>query len=299
MIPQRNLSVIANRLLTEIRGEGHPNARRVPERTIELDYCLSWFLACFGEHPFGKELAFKGGTALRRCHIGEYRFSEDLDFTALRDGVTMEELRRAVNEVAAVVRQRSGIQMDFDHEDTDSHQNSHTFYVGYTGPLGRRDTFKVDVTLKEMVVLDLVTLPVIKTYPEFLDVPENAGVLCYCLTEIVAEKIVALSDRARTQPRDLYDLWYLTHFQDVDMLDAVDAVMQKLTFRGRPQDDILGAVARKESALRKLWGNRLASQMSVVPEFDEVFRAVCRKLRQAGFETHQSEKVSPSGRRKT
>jgi hypothetical protein len=57
MIPQRNLSVIANRLLTEIRGEGHPNARRVPERTIELDYCLSWFLACFGEHPFGKDIS--------------------------------------------------------------------------------------------------------------------------------------------------------------------------------------------------------------------------------------------------
>ena len=31
----------------------------------------------------------------------------------------------------------------------------------------------------------------------------------YAIKEIVVEKLLALSDRARNEPRDLYDLWYL------------------------------------------------------------------------------------------
>jgi uncharacterized protein len=74
MIQQRDLSIISNTLLRERGG------RRIPDQTIELDYALGWFLAELARHPFNEKLAFKGGTALRRCHIGEYRFSEDLDF---------------------------------------------------------------------------------------------------------------------------------------------------------------------------------------------------------------------------
>ncbi len=36
-------------------------------------------------------LAFKGGTALKRCYFGDYRFSEDLDFT-LTKPVAFDEL---------------------------------------------------------------------------------------------------------------------------------------------------------------------------------------------------------------
>jgi predicted nucleotidyltransferase component of viral defense system len=43
---------------------------------------LAWLLCSMASHPVLSEaLAFKGGTALRRVHFGEYLFSEDLDFT--------------------------------------------------------------------------------------------------------------------------------------------------------------------------------------------------------------------------
>src|SRR3546814_8499110 len=77
MIPQRNLSLISNKL-----AEG--GGTRIPEKVIELDYYLAWFLIGLYRSELGKHLAFKGGTALRRCHFGEYRFSEDLDFTLLK-----------------------------------------------------------------------------------------------------------------------------------------------------------------------------------------------------------------------
>lgn len=48
---------------------------------IERDYVLSWILAGISRVPSLKDtLVFKGGTALRKCYFGDYRFSEDLDF---------------------------------------------------------------------------------------------------------------------------------------------------------------------------------------------------------------------------
>ncbi len=43
------------------------------------------------------------------------------------------------------------------------------------------------------------------------------------------------------------------------------------------------AIRKKGARMRALWRRRLACQMTILPEFDEVFRAVQRSLRQAGF----------------
>src|SRR3954466_282147 len=84
MIPQRNISLLSNRLA----GEG---GRRIREDVLERDYCLAWFLAGLAESNLNSLLAFKGGTALKRCYFGDYRFSEDLDFTLL-EAVPFEEI---------------------------------------------------------------------------------------------------------------------------------------------------------------------------------------------------------------
>ena len=74
MIPQRNISLISNTLVTA-------GGRRIPEAVIERDYVLAWFLTGLAGHALRDALAFKEGTALRRCWFEGYRFSEDLDFT--------------------------------------------------------------------------------------------------------------------------------------------------------------------------------------------------------------------------
>jgi len=81
MIAQRNLSLLAKRLHKEHGG------RRIPEGVLERDYCLAWFLVGLGQSRLGQILIFKGGTALKRCHFGDYRFSEDLDFTLPMESV--------------------------------------------------------------------------------------------------------------------------------------------------------------------------------------------------------------------
>ena len=56
MIPQRNISLIANQLLTA-------GGKRIPEAVIERDYVLAWFLTGLAGHPLREMLAFKTGTA--------------------------------------------------------------------------------------------------------------------------------------------------------------------------------------------------------------------------------------------
>ena len=66
---------------------------------LERDYLLSWVLAGVGQTPTLRDkLVFKGGTALRKCYFGDYRFSEDLDFSALEGVPKGEEMERLVRE---------------------------------------------------------------------------------------------------------------------------------------------------------------------------------------------------------
>ncbi len=76
MIPQRDLSLLSNRLAEK-------GGRRIPETVLERNYCLSWFLVELSRSPLRDRLALKGGTALKKCYFGHYRFSEDLDFTLI------------------------------------------------------------------------------------------------------------------------------------------------------------------------------------------------------------------------
>jgi len=46
-------------------------------------------------------------------------------------------------------------------------------------------------------------LPILRTYPEFEDVPEDRPVSVYGLNEIATEKIVALQDRVKRVPNQI------------------------------------------------------------------------------------------------
>lgn len=143
MIPQRNISLLSNRLARQ-------GGRRIPEAVLERDYCLAWFLVGLSRSPLREQLAFKGGTALKRCYFGGYRFSEDLDFT-LTEELPLEDILAALEDVYAEVQRASGVLFRFSREDHKQHQNSHTFYLAYEGPLPSRSTkeVKVDITIRE------------------------------------------------------------------------------------------------------------------------------------------------------
>jgi predicted nucleotidyltransferase component of viral defense system len=278
VIPQQHLSRLSNRLAE--RG-----GRRIPEAVLERDYCLAWFLVALSRTPLCRRLAFKGGTALKQCYFGDYRFSEDLDFTLIEE-TAFEVIRQELDLVFAEARRATGAVFRFVREDRRSHANSHTFYLGYEGPLPATASgkeVKVDITIRERLVFPLQDRPVLRAYDEYADLPANARVRVYSLEEIAAEKVVALMDRARNEPRDLYDTWYLVSGRHVDLSDLVEAVEQKWTFRGKQLAEVSREFLAKEARYRKLWTVRLAAQMVELPEFKTVYRTVQRSLRQAGL----------------
>ena len=277
MIPQRNLSLLSNRL-------ARAGGRRIPEAVLERDYCLSWFLVGLSRNPLRDRLLFKGGTALKKCYFADYRFSEDLDFTLAR-AVEFDPIRRELETAFEAARQASGVVLRYARDDRHPHANSYTFYLGYEGPLPGSPAgkeVKVDMTIREEVVFPIEERPVLRGYPEYEDLPEDARVRVYSLREIAAEKVVALLDRARNEPRDLYDLWHLVEHSRVDLGQAAEAITRKLVARNQELRSISGALLQKEPRYRRLWTTRLSAQVAILPDFDRVFRAVRRALRQVG-----------------
>jgi uncharacterized protein len=278
MILQSQISKLSNRLLKEQGG------RRIPEHVLERDYCIAWFLIGLSRSPLREKIIFKGGTALRRCYFSEYRFSEDLDFTLLQP-ISFDELRQSLEGVYAEVKQASNITFQFSRSDSTAHQNSYTFYLAYEGPLpiiSTRKEIKVDMTIKEIIFFPPAELAVLKSCGEYTDLPEGEKILVYTLDEVAAEKTVALLDKARTEPRDLYDLWYLTQQNNTENLgDCLEAINAKLAHRGKRLADIRDEFYRKEARLKKTWETRLSAQMANLGEFDYTYRAVKRSFRQA------------------
>jgi len=277
VIPQRNISLLANRLARE-------GGRRIPEVVLERDYCLAWFLVGLSRSRVREKLVFKGGTALKRCYFGDYRFSEDLDFSLVEE-LPIEEILGGFEDVYDEVQRASGVVFRFSREDRAAHLNSHTFYLAYEGPLPSTSTkeVKVDVTINERFVCPLEERPIVRGYEEYADLPEDCPVRVYSLDEVAVEKVLALTDRARNEPRDLYDVWYLTSEGHVDLETLTAEVESKLEFRGRTGEGLGDELAKKEARFKKLWQVRLGAQMADLPPFEEVYRSVRRSMRAAGW----------------
>ncbi|MCK9423872.1 MAG: nucleotidyl transferase AbiEii/AbiGii toxin family protein [Bacteroidales bacterium] len=63
----------------------------VPNSTIDKDWVLGHLLKEIARCEwFQNNLLFKGGTCLKKCYFPEYRFSEDIDFTVVREPFIIE-----------------------------------------------------------------------------------------------------------------------------------------------------------------------------------------------------------------
>ncbi len=75
----------------------------LPWEVLERDYILSWVLSGISRVEGLKDtLAFKGGSALKKCFFGEYRFSEDLDFSATTGAPRKKFMENAIKEACKI-----------------------------------------------------------------------------------------------------------------------------------------------------------------------------------------------------
>src|SRR6056297_1793252 len=110
MIPQKNLSLLANRLLKKSGGT------RIQEKVLERDYCISWILAGLDTVKLKDKIVFKGGTALKKCYFADYRFSEDLDFT-MTSAISFDDVIAELNPVFDFMKKSANITAGFLRKD--------------------------------------------------------------------------------------------------------------------------------------------------------------------------------------
>ena len=259
----------------------------VPWYVLERDYLLSWVLAGIAHVPVLQEkLVFKGGTALKKCYFGDYRFSEDLDFSAL-DGVprgaaldalvgeACRAAERLLDEYAPVRLTHERYEERQPHPAGQEAFNVRAQFPWQPGPQTR---VMIEVTMDERVLRPPEERPIIHDYEE----PLGAAVRVYSLEEIVAEKLRAILQQAaarrergwsRSRARDHYDLWRVLGSYGGRMdLTGFDALLREkcaargVAFEG-PEDflreEMLADVART-------WQQSLGPLVPGLPPFDVI-----------------------------
>jgi len=233
----------------------------IPTSSVERDYAQSWLLASLSSRL---KMAFKGGTSIKKMHLGDYRFSDDLDFTLLAE-YTEEQIREAIVESIQEAKAETGIAFEGDvsvKEVTNGFRATVGFRILRSS--GAPINIKLDLTKPENESMELPpeTLPVIHPYSDGL----KAYVPSYSLNEILSEKVRSLFQR--TRPRDLYDVWKLSQLG----VDVTGILKSKFDVKG-VDFDIPKLVGRKDD-FENAWNNSLQHQISNLPECGSVFNAV-------------------------
>ena len=269
--------------LLRIARESH-----VPPEVIEKDYALSYLLAGLaGVQELG-ELCFKGGTALKKIYFGDYRFSEDLDFTAIeapRSKDLEAAMDRARSAAERLLQERGRFQVEFDRppeqEPHPTGQESFRFRFAFPWQPRPMVRVKVEITFDEPVLLEAPVRPLLHGY-EALGENLTAEIKTYAIEEIVAEKLRALrqtqrrlEERGWNRPRarDYYDLWrLLTDYRVlVDTAVVTGILKQKFAVRGvgfaGPSDFFSDQLV---SEARSTWHSNLGIFVADLPPVDEV-----------------------------
>ncbi len=229
--------------------------------TIERDYAQNWLLKALSSLP----LVLKGGTGIRKVYIGDYRFSDDLDFTLL-ESVEKDELTNRIKNAVARAREESGINFS---DDIEIQENENGFEVSVYFQIMQigesRTKIKIDTKKEnEKIVLPLSVRRIIHPYSDTLE----GEIRVYALEEILAEKIRSLFQR--TRPRDLYDIWYL--WNRVEKKKVLEILPEK--FKTKNVEVDIKDFERRKNDFKKAWENSLRHQLKALPEFEDVFSTV-------------------------
>jgi predicted nucleotidyltransferase component of viral defense system len=168
----------------------------------ELDVVLTYALAALVDDGVMTELAFKGGTCLRKLVFGSSgRFSEDMDFTLVTDQGEDDVLMHVVE---VFNRSYHGVVFTFDEYYKTSDDTSFGGDVFYRHDWNSHGHFRLQVSLRERPTLPVVARPMQPQgyFAQLEFTPPAMRTLAPL--EMVAEKVRASFQRAKV--RDLYDL---------------------------------------------------------------------------------------------
>lgn len=259
----------------------------IPWEVLERDYLLSWVLAGIDRVDALRDtLVFKGGTALKKCYLGEYRFSEDLDFSALaavpRAEAMEESVTRACEEAAVLLDEYAPVKIACErYMEKDPHPaDQEAFTIRARFPWHRQPYTRamVEITVDEPILRPTTERSVIHEYGEPLEV----SLPVYALEEIIAEKLRAILQHveklrergwSRSRARDYYDLWCVlgSHREQMDLNGFASFLSEKCAVRhvrfDGPDDFFQDAML---AYVEKTWHQWLGTLVPELPPFETV-----------------------------
>lgn len=257
-----------------------------PHHIVEKDYALSYILAGIVAQPrLAQSLVFKGGTALKKMYFGDYRFSEDLDFSAVEAPRAREmeaAIKDAVAEASRLLSTYGPFQLTWErYTERTPHpggQDAFVVRVQYPWQQTVHCRIKLEITHDEPMMAEPEDRALIHGYEE----PLAATVRTYRIEELIAEKMRTLLQTHqkllrrgwnRPRARDYYDLWRILG-QYGDVLDRgllPDLLAQKSKHRGVSYaglDDFFTEQLVREAATH--WDANLRAFAANVPEWERV-----------------------------
>lgn len=194
-------------MLTQIQVRRFAHESGIRDLQVaEKEIVLTYLLQLLAEKGFLKEVAFKGGTCMRKTWFGaKGRFSTDLDFTSVAPGKSADD---AVLQLAGLMSAPfHAIQFDIDLGDKGWYEAGDGLSWGsephYRHAWGE-GTIKLQVSNREVPTLAPDARPQLDvSYFKLLPFRPST-IPCLRIEEILAEKIRATYQRDK--PRDLWDL---------------------------------------------------------------------------------------------
>jgi predicted nucleotidyltransferase component of viral defense system len=236
----------------------------------ERDYVLAHVVAQLhrAKPTDGGQLVFKGGTALRLVHIGDYRYSADLDFTII--GGSASAATASIIEVLNAARDHAGIPV---LELTDVGNR-----IAYVGPLEARKPRLLKLDISDTEVVATVEQRTILS-GMWSDLPEALPIAVYSIDEIAAEKLRCIIQRVEC--RDLYDIFRLVEDMGVSLDEVCLLFEQKATAKGLDPATFADKFADRINRYKGRWDREMSDHLAEPPQFDDVVRVVRRHLRAA------------------
>jgi Uncharacterized conserved protein len=249
--------------------------QKVRTTTIDKDWVLGHFIDAIYTIPECRNnLIFKGGTCLKKCRFPSYRFSEDLDFTAISDNFVFD--MTMLKKIVGLVAERTEMLLHVQSLENLQFNNQITGYCAKikfwgadhsknqqpTEPNRWQTSIKIEIILYEKMIFTPEIANVIHNYSDNLT--ENAqNIPIYSINEVLAEKIRALIQRSYTAPRDYFDIWYLSkHVETIDWKEIVKGFSKKVEYKNLQFSGVEQLInENNDKILKSAWINSLEHQI--------------------------------------
>lgn len=182
-------------MLTQTQTEKFAAEHQTVSDNILKEHYQMYILDVLYKSSFEKDLVFKGGTALRLAY-GSFRFSEDLDFSLVKN-IPYTSFKNTIEKLSSLIPEA---------RIKDIYNKHHTLFAKIVFDAGFKPIpigIKIEINKN---VRDFVSAVGLLRSP-FNNLEVSGKV--YTIESILKDKLGILKTRVRREPRDLFDAWYI------------------------------------------------------------------------------------------